>query len=201
MIRKNQLSGGSVTYTAQVRFKKGGKTIYSESQTFEREQIARNWLARRRHELSDPGALERAMAPQGTLAEAIDLYTADVSQIGRTKAQVLRSLKDYPIAAIGMRDIRAHHVVELARQLSDGDRLPQTVQNYLSHLGGIFSIATAAYGFEVDRHAVSDALETTVRLGLTRKSAQRDRRPTIDEMNRIMQHFHEIRIRRPSRPC
>ena len=111
MIRKNQLSDGSVTYTAQVRFKKGGKTIYSESQTFEREQIARNWLARRRHELSDPGALERAMAPQGTLAEAIDLYTADVSQIGRTKAQVLRSLKDYPIAAIGMRDIRAHDAV------------------------------------------------------------------------------------------
>jgi len=198
MIRKNILKDGSCTYTAQLRIKRGGKIVFSEAKNFERESIAKNWLARRRHEMSQPGAIEKAQAPQGTLSAAIDLYTSDVSAIGRTKAQVLRSLKDYPISEMNISAIRAHHVVELARQLSDGSRQPQTVQNYLSHIGGVFSVATSAYGFEVDRHAISDALETTRRLGITRKSAQRDRRPSVGEMNRIMQHFDEIRRKRPS---
>ena len=198
MIRKNILKDGRITYTAQLRIKRGGAVVYSEAKNFERESIAKGWLARRRHEMEQPGAIEKAQAPQGTLSAAIDLYTADVDKIGRTKAQVLRTLKDFPIAEMDISSIRAHHVVELARQLSDGVRKPQTVQNYLSHLGGVFSVATSAFGFEVDRSAVNDAIETTRRLGLTRKSAKRDRRPTVDEMNRLMDHFAGIQRRRPS---
>ena len=198
MIRKNILKDGRITYTAQLRIKRGGEIVFSEAKNFERESIAKGWLARRRHEMSQPGAIEKAQAPQGTLADAIDLYTADVAAIGRTKAQVLRSLRDYPIAEMKISEIRAHHVVELARQLSTSDRLPQTVQNYLSHLGGIFAVAPSAFGFEVDRSAVTDAIATTRRLGLTRKSAKRDRRPTVDEMNRLMDHFAEIQRKRPS---
>ncbi|WP_145109087.1 site-specific integrase [Cereibacter sediminicola] len=198
MIRKHVKADGSASYTAQVRIKRGGKTVFSESKTFERESVAKGWLARRRHELDQPGALERATAPNGTLSDAIDLYTGDVTAIGRTKAQVLRSLKDFPIAEMAMSEIRAHHVVELARQLSGDNRKPQTVQNYLSHLGGIFSIARSAYGYDVDADTVNSAIETTRRLGLTRKSAKRDRRPSADEMDRIMEHFAGIQHRRPA---
>lgn len=198
MIRKNTLSNGKTTYTAQVRFKRGGKTVYSESQTFERERIAHAWLARRRHELEQPGALEKMLAPGGTLAEAIDAYTQDAGAIGKTKAQVLRALKGYDIAKKPMSEIRSHDIVELARQLGDGDRQPQTVQNYLSHLGAIFAVARSAYGYDVGRDVVRDALESTRRLGMTRKSGKRDRRPTIKEMNIIMEHFADIHRKRPS---
>lgn len=198
MIRARKNADGSTSYTAQVRFKKGGKTIYSEAQTFERERVAKLWLERRRDELSQPGALERALQPQGTLAEAIRAYTSDVAAIGKTKAQVLRALLDYPIAEKAMSEIRPHDVVDLARQLSDGNRQPQTVLNYLSHLGGVFAVARSAYGYDVDRNVVSDALETARRLGMTQKSGKRERRPTLDEMNRLMEHFDSIRRRRPS---
>jgi len=198
MIRKNTLSDGSVTYTAQVRFKRGGKTVYQETQTFERERVAKAWLARRRHELEQPGALEKKLAPGGTLSEAIDAYTADAGAIGKTKAQVLRALKEYDIAKMRMSEIRSHDVVELARQLGDGDRQPQTVQNYLSHLGAIFAVARSAYGYDVGRDVVRDALESTRRLGMTRKSGKRDRRPTVDELDQLMNHFAEIQRKRPS---
>lgn len=198
MIRKNTLSTGKTTYTAQVRFKRSGKTVYSESQTFERERTAKSWLARRRHELEQPGALEKQLAPGGTLAEAIDAYTADAGTIGKTKSQVLRAIKEYDIAKKPMSEIRSHDVVELARQLGDGDRKPQTVQNYLSHLGAIFAIARSAYGYDVGRDVVRDALESTRRLGMTQKSGKRDRRPTIEEMDQLMDHFADIQRKRPS---
>jgi integrase len=197
MIRKNNLANGSATYTAQVRFKRAGKTIFQETQTFERERVAKAWLARRRHELEQPGALEKKLAPGGTLAEAIDAYTQDTDRIGKTKAQVLKALKSYEIASKPMSEIQSHDVVELARQLGDG-RKPQTVQNYLSHLGAIFAVARSAYGYDVGRDVVRDALESTRRLGMTRKSGKRDRRPTIDEMDRLMEHFADVQRKRPS---
>lgn len=198
MIRKHVKKDGSISYTAQFRVKRGGKTVYSESQTFERERVAKGWLERRRHELSLPGALEKAQGPKGTLADAIGSYTADVQKIGRTKAQVLRTLLGYPITEKDIATLRPHDVVELARQLSAEGRQPQTVNNYLSHLGAVFAVARTAYGYDVDRHVVTDAIDSAKRLGLTARSAKRTRRPTIDELNRLMTHFERVRRGRPS---
>src|SRR4051812_28745586 len=81
---------GSTGYTAQIVRKKSGKIIHREAQTFDRRQAASAWLKRRETELSEPGALERAKAPDNSLANAIDRYIAESrTAIGRTKAQVL----------------------------------------------------------------------------------------------------------------
>lgn len=197
MIRENVRADGSRTYTAQLRIKRGGKVVFSEARNFERKAPAESWLAIRRHEMSQPGALEKADKRKGTLADAIDLYTADVKLIGKTKAQVLQAIKKYEIADKQMSAIRSDDVFELARQLGSDDRQPQTVLNYLSHLGAIFAVAKS-YKFDVERDVVKDALDSTRRLGLTRKSGKRQRRPTIEEMNRIMEHFAGIQRRRPS---
>jgi hypothetical protein len=53
---------------------------------------------RYRHSLM-PGALERLEAPDPTLTTVIDRYTDEsIKKIGRTKAQVLRAIKNYDIA-------------------------------------------------------------------------------------------------------
>lgn len=197
MIRKNTRADASHTYTAQLRIKRGGKVVFSEARNFERKAPAESWLAIRRHEMSQPGALEKADKRKGTLADAIDLYTADVKLIGKTKAQVLQAIKKYEIADKQMSAIRSDDVFELARQLGSDDRQPQTVLNYLSHLGAIFAVAKS-YKFDVERDVVKDALDSTRRLGLTRKSGKRQRRPTIEEMEKLMQHFADIKKRRPS---
>lgn len=198
MIRENVRADGSRTYTAQLRIKRGGKVVFSEARNFERKSMAEGWLAKRRFEMSQPGALDKAATPKGTLADAIDKYTEDVDRIGRTKAQVLRAIKGYDVAQKQMSEIKPHDIVDLGRQLGREGREPQTVGNYISHLSAVFSVARSAYGFDVSRDVMRDAQESLKRLGLVGKSEKRDRRPTVDEMNKIMQHFDDIKKRRPS---
>lgn len=124
-----------------------------------------------------------------TLGDAIDRYIAESSRpLGQTKAQVLRTLKTFEIAALPCAAITSVEIVGLASELS-AERTPQTVSTYLSHLGTIFSIAKPAWGMPLDPEAMRAARTVCVRLGLTGKSAARDRRPTIDEMNTLMEYF------------
>lgn len=198
MIRKNTRADGSHTYTAQLRIKRGGVVVFSEARNFERKPMAEGWLAKRRYEMSLPGALDKTKTTKGTLSDAIDKYIADAADIGKTKAQVLRAIKSHEIAEKQMSEITSKHVVDLARELRDGGRKPQTVQNYLSHLGAIFALAKDSYGYDVEQDVVNVALRSTRKIGLTRKSGKRDRRPSIDEMDTLMDHFAEVQRKRPS---
>lgn len=186
---------GTVGYTAQIKIKREGKVVFSQAQTFDREQAAKTWAAKKEKALAAPGGLDAAMKPKGTLEAVIDRYVSLFRKdIGRTKEQVLEALKGFPIADMAVDEIRAGDVLDLARELGDG-RKPQTVQNYLSHLSSVLTTARAAWGYDVDRTVMRDALEAAKHFGMVSKSAKRDRRPTLDEMNRLMQHF-EAKIRR-----
>ena len=194
--RKRQ--GGSTGYTAQIVLKKDGKVVHREAQTFDRRQAANAWMVRREGELSKPGAIDRERLKDSDprLGDVIDKYIAKSQrQIGRTKAQVLRTIKTYDIA-----DIRCSHITS-ADIVSFVQALPAsaaTRQNYLSHLGAIFAIARPAWGFALDQQAIKDAFAVTKRLGLTAKGRSRERRPTLDELDRLMEHFGDVKARRPA---
>lgn len=186
---------GTVGYTAQIKIKRGGKIVFSQAQTFDRESAAKTWAAKKEKALAAPGGLDAAMKTSGTLSSMIDKYLGHFRKdIGRTKEQVLVALKAYEIADKQADHITAADVVALAKQLGEG-RKPQTVQNYLSHLSAVLSTARAAWGADIDRTVMRDAMEAAKHFGMVSKSAKRDRRPTVDEMTRLMQHF-EAKIRR-----
>ena len=92
-------------------------------------------------------------------------------------------------------EIKSYDIVELARQLS-GDKQPQTVGNYLSHLGAIFAVAKPAWGVQLDQQAMKDAYVVAKRLGVTGKSRGRERRPTVDEVKALLAHFEARSSRR-----
>jgi integrase len=189
--RKN----GSQAYRAQIVRKQGGKIVYRETQTFDRKQAAKAWLDRRETELREPGALAVSLKDP-PLRDVIDRYIRESAKIGRTKKQVLRTIKDkHDIAEIKCSKIRSEDVVAFAQSLPVK---PQTRQNYLSHLGAVFAVARPAWGYQLDRNLMKDVLVVTRKLGVTRKSDQRDRRPTLDELDKIMEHFGHIRTKRPS---
>lgn len=193
-IRERKRKDGAVTYFAEIMRRNGGK-IYREGKTFERAQAARIWIDKREKELDRPGGLDAARADDPTLAETIDRYIAESRRaLGRTKEQVLRSLKTFAIAEMRCSDIKSHDIVALASELSTG-REPQTVQNYLSHLGAVFAIARPAWGVPLDQIAMKDAFAVAKRLGVTGKSKHRERRPTVDEVKALLAHF-ELRSAR-----
>jgi integrase len=187
---------GTVAYLAQIMRRNGGK-IYRESMTFDRRKAAQTWLEKREKELDRPGALDAVRAADPTLGEAIDRYIAESRRaMGDTKAQVLRTLKGFPIADMRCSEIASQDIVDLATSLSEG-RTPQTVQNYLSHLSAIFTLARPAWGFPLNAQAMKDAAIVARRLGLTGKPRQRDRRPSLEEIAKLMAHFEVRKRRRP----
>ncbi|MDX0277203.1 tyrosine-type recombinase/integrase [Sinorhizobium meliloti] len=181
---------GQKTYTAQIRIMRDGVTVHSEAQTFDRRPAAAAWLKKRETALAEPNALEKLKEPQSTLADAIDRYVRESKKaIGRTKSQVLEKVKDeFEIANMLCKDIGSADIVEFAKELSKG-RQPQTVGNYISHLSSIFAIARPAWKIDLDYSAMEDAQVVLRRLGLIAKSTQRDRRPTLEELDKLVEHY------------
>ncbi|QFY60352.1 tyrosine-type recombinase/integrase [Rhizobium grahamii] len=193
--RKRQ--DGSTGYTAQILRKKGGKIVWREAKTFDREREAKAWIRFREAELDRPGALERVNAKTFTLADAIDRYNKEKNEIGRTKAQVLDTIKNFAIADMNCDRIKSDDIVAFAQELLAGGRQPQTVANYISHLAAIFRIARPAWGMPLDQSAMKDAQVVLRDLGTTTRSTKRDRRPTLAELDLIMNHFVDRKTRVP----
>lgn len=187
---------GSTGHTAQIVIKQKGKIVHREARTFDRRQAAAIWLDKREAELKAPGGVEAAAAGRKTLADAIDHYVKATANIGRTKAQVLRTIKAHDLADMACGEIGSRDVVAFAEALGKSVK-PQTVGNYLSHLGAVFSVAGPAWGYALDPQAVKDAVRVLGRIGATSKSVKRDRRPTLAELDKLMTHFVERQERRP----
>lgn len=184
---------GTTAYLAQILIKQQGAIVHREAQTFDRKQAAGAWLKRRETELAKPGALDRQNDP--TLAEVIDQYTDESKrEIGRTKTQVLRTIKTFDIAAMRCSKITSADLIAFAQSLPVA---PQTVQNYLSHLSAVFAVAKPAWGYPLDRQAIKDAFVVAKKLGVTSKGAERQRRPSLEEIDRLMEHFGVVKVRRP----
>ena len=188
---------GSTGYTAQILKKRDGKIVLRQAQTFDRKAAAEAWIKKRETELAQPGAVERAGKDKIVLAQAIDRYVDEsIKEIGRTKAQVLQSIKNYDLANMACEKIGSDDIVSFARELAAGQRTPATVANYLSHLGAVFAIADPAWKYPLNQQAMKDAFVVAGRLGLTGKSIQRDRRPSLEELDLLMSHFRARSLRR-----
>ncbi|NTF87467.1 site-specific integrase [Agrobacterium rhizogenes] len=197
-ISERKRKNGTKAYTAQIRIKRDGLTVHTEAQTFERKPAASAWLKKRETQLAEPGAIEKLKQSDYTLGQAIERYVEESTKaIGRTKAQVLEKIKnEFSIAQKSCKDIRSDDIVILAKELSK-DRKPQTVGNYISHLSSIFAIARPAWKMELDYSEMGSAQVVLKRLGIIAKSGTRDRRPTLDELNKIMEHYSDREKRQP----
>jgi hypothetical protein len=85
-ITKRKRKDGSTAHCAQILIQRKRRIVHREAETFDREQAAKAWLARRETELAQPGALERGPDPK--LHESIDRYVAETEhEIGHTKVR------------------------------------------------------------------------------------------------------------------
>lgn len=194
-IRERVRADGSKAYLAQIIIKRKGADTYREAQTFNRRSEAVAFLKVRESELKSEGGVERARTRGITIAGLIDKYVRESRKdIGRTKAQVLEAVKRYDIGDVQAVDISSRHVVKFAQELSRTVK-PQTVGNYLSHLGAVLRLARPVWGIDIDPAVMRDAFVAAKDMGLTAKSEKRERRPTLDELDKLMTFFGERRAR------
>lgn len=193
----------STAYTAQIRINRDGKTVYQESQTFDRKQVAQAWIKRRETELAQPGAIERANRKGVTIKKMIEQYLDEYEKIrplGKTKNATLNAIKETWLGLLDDSSLTSQKIVEFAqwRMSKEGGSVQaQTVGNDLSHLGAVLSVARPAWGYEVDPLAMSDARKVLRKLGMVSKSKERNRRPSLEELDKLMKHFFEVLKRRP----
>ncbi|MFK0094225.1 tyrosine-type recombinase/integrase [Pseudomonas sp. NPDC090592] len=203
-IRARKKADGTVSYTVQIRLKKKGVLVYQESQTFARKQAAQAWAKRRETELAEPGAIERANSGGHAVKDMIDRYLVEAEKarpLGKTKRQTLLAIKNSYLGEVVDSDISQQVLVDYAlwrMSLEGGGIKPQTAGNDLAHLGSVLSLARAAWEYEINPQAMPDARLVLKRLGYNMKSRERDRRPTLEELDKVLEHFFEMLARRPT---
>ncbi|WP_315807521.1 tyrosine-type recombinase/integrase [Pseudomonas sp. C9-3] len=199
--RKNK--SGEIKYTTQIRLRRGGKIVYQETRSFDRKAAASAWLKLRETELAVPGALDRANRKGAILREIINRYLTEyeiIRPLGRTKRLALNAIAKSWLGDLKDTEITSQRVVEFGqwRMTPDGGGVQaQTVGNDLAHLGSALSVARPAWGHEIDSHAIPDARRVLRSLGMVSKSKERTRRPTLDELDKMLSHFAEMQVRRP----
>lgn len=203
-ITKRLNKSGQVKYTAQIRLRRKGVIVYQESQSFDRKQVARAWMTRREAELAQPGALDRASREAVPLKKIIERYLEEYERIrplGKTKRATLSAISESWLGGVLDCELTSQKLVEYAQwRLSKegGGVQAQTVGNDLSHLGAVMGVARPAWGYEVDPVAMSDARKVLRKLGMVSRSRERDRRPSKDELDKLLSCFFELQDRRPS---
>ncbi|CAE6899297.1 tyrosine-type recombinase/integrase [Paraburkholderia domus] len=182
-----------VVYTAQIRLKRGGKVVHSESKTFERKAIAQKWMTSREAELQRPGALNAG--PDPLLSAVITKYlTESAGPMGKTKRRVLEMVAASKIGTLKCSDVTSIALVEWANTLECG---PATRLTYMSHLSPVFKVAPAAWGYPLDKQQIEDARLVLKKLGITAKSKERTRRPALTELDDILKYFRATEERQP----
>lgn len=190
-ITKRKRADGSVAHMARIRIKDGGVVVHSETETFDREPAAKLWIKSRETELAKPGALEKLKAPDPTFAETIQKYISESRKaIGKTKAQVLNTVAANNLAKRRGSTITSADWVQFSKDL---EVQPQTAANYLSHVAAVYQLARPAWGYQLDPQVINDARKVCKSLGLTSRSRQRERRPTLDELDKLMDHFGKVK--------
>ena len=197
--RKNQ--DGTNKFTAQIRIKRKQKVVYQESQTFNKKTVAQAWMKKREAELALPGALDAIINKSDVnIAQIIERYLDEyeaVRPLGRTKRATLKAIASTPLGEVMAEGFTSQIIVEYAQHRMKNDGVQaQTIGNDLAHLGAVLSVARPAWGYAIDDSAMRDARAVLKKMNLVSSSKERDRRPTMAELDSILEHYEEVKSRR-----
>jgi len=187
---------GTKSWRADVRVRRQGKIVYQQSRTFDRKALAKDWAAKLELQLQAPGALDQARHRGVTIGDLIKRYANEFGAgFGRSKEADLVRLQSYKLAELDAIEIQSRdfvaHIVERIKTVK-----PQTASNDLIWLRGVFKTARSAWGIPAALEALNDAAETCRRERLVAKPDQRSRRPTLDELEKLLAYGKSTEHRR-----
>jgi len=176
------------SWVAEVR-RVGHKSV---SKSFPTKSLASEWARKIEAEMDASRYQDSRSLNSITFGDLLDRYTLEIGSLrpfGRNKAAVLKTLK----ADLGSCPL-SNLTVERLNRYVDSRRIAGaggvTVGIDLTYIGGVLRTASALWKMPVDLAAVADARVRLAHLGISTKSRERNRRPTLDEIDRLCQHFH-----------
>lgn len=163
------------------------------SETFLRHEDARKWAiaTERRIDLGEAPRKSAAVDPT-TFAHLVDLHVEDMREVGkalrRSKQFTLDALKS-KLGKVKHKDLTRERLIQFGKERAKEGAGPVTLSADFGYLKLVLTHAAAVHGVDVAVEPVNLARVALKRLGLVGKSRQRDRRPTADEIKRLLEHF------------
>lgn len=191
-ITARKLKSGT-RYTAQIRIFRDGKTVYTESETFDKKAMAQSWAKRRESELEGPGVLEQLRHVGVSLSQVLTWYRDDFdgrSKFGRSKLSTINFLIDHPkFQKLDALKLTSGQLVEHVRDRRSEGAGPATVNNDLIWLRNAFRAVRIGRDVPLNMQPIDDAGFLCRSEGLIAKAKERDRRPSITELNTLLEYF------------
>ena len=181
-----KLSSGS--WRVQVRRK--GKYV---NETFLRRKDAEEWAleVERRIDRGEPTVARRSRDAK-SFGDLVRLHREDLHEvgkpIGRSKAASLNSLEG-KLGQLRLQELGREKLIQFGKERAREGAGPVTLAIDLGYIKTILSHAAAVHGVVVSMEAVVLARIALSRLGLVGKGRERDRRPTQDELDRLIAAF------------
>lgn len=193
-IRARKRSDGSVGYYAEIRIKKKGEIIHRESRTFDKKRHAQEWARGREAELDDPKALLRVQHRGITVGQVLTWYRDDydgVSKFGRSKLSNINALiNDSDIADLDALELTSGQLMAFVYHRRHIDNAgPSTVKNDLIWLRNAWRAVRIGRDVPLDMQVIDDAAHLANKEKLIASSEQRDRRPSLDELEQLLEYF------------
>jgi integrase len=178
---------GSGNWRVQVR----RKGQYA-AETFRRRKDAEEWALDAERSVDRGIPLKtRPKEPPRTFGDLIDLHIHDMQEVGksirRSKAAVMDALK-ISLGRVKLPDLTRERLIELGKKRAKQGAGPTTLSIDFSFIRTILSHAAAVHGIEASAEDVRLARIALSRLGLIGKGMERDRRPTQDEIDRLIEY-------------
>lgn len=183
-----KLKSGS--WRAQIRRK--GQYV---SETFLRRKDAEEWALdlERRIDRQEP-AVTRKSRDAKRFRDLVALHRQDMAEvgvrIGRSKDFCLTAL-DEALGALKIAELDRERLIKYGRDRAKEGAGPVTVSMDFGYIKTVLSHAAAVHGVPLSTEPLDLARIALKRLGLIGKGKERDRRPTQDELDRILTALDE----------
>lgn len=177
---------GTLSYTGQIRIRRKGKIVHSEAFTHTKLAVVKAWAKKREAELAEPGAIE-AMNQTVTVREVLSWYLEFSERAGRSKASTINFLMGQDIA-----DLDAYRLTVddcIAHAQSRKPAKPPTILQDFIWLRLAMNAYRVAKAVPVASQRVEDAMTLLKASRAIAEPEKRTRRPTIDELDRILAYF------------
>lgn len=179
---------GGCSYRVQIRKSAGGEHL-NLTETFSTLSLARKWKKRKLAEIEING-IDPVSKSGDTIAHAIAARLTVHKHLGRSAKQQLNWLKESQFAKTKLTDLSMSDLTNLADDMLNDERQPQTVAGYLTILVNTLDWASRRE-FDVPVATLREAMSNMWEDEILTRSEERNRRPTIDELNAILTALDE----------
>jgi integrase len=174
----------------RVQVRRKGRSV---SENFIRHEDAKRWAvdAERQIDRGESPTVSR-ISKLKTFGDLIDLHISDMKEVGkapgRSKDATLKMLKR-KLGKLSMVAVDRERIVKFGRERSAEGAGPTTIGIDVGVIKLVLQHAAAVHGLPVQVEPVDLGRIALKRLGLVGHSNERDRRPTDEELERLVAHF------------